>query len=70
MVTYIVDLKKLMKIVGRFLRRCDVPEHFSKTKNELYSLHQMLVLFVLYCLFDMAIDRFGELTKMLDLSSI
>ena len=70
MVTYTVDLKKLMKITGKFLRRHDVPEHFSKTKNEQYTLHQMLVLYVLYCLVDIAIDRFGELAKVLDLSSI
>jgi len=69
-VTYTVDLKKLMKTTGRFLRRHDVPEHFSKTKNEQYSLHQMLVLYMLFCLVDMAIDRFGELVKVLDLSSI
>lgn len=59
-----------MKITCRFLRRYDVPEHFSKTKNERYNLHQMLVLFVLYCLCDDAIDRFGELVKIMDLSSI
>ena len=70
MVTYVVDLKKLMKITGRFLRRYDVPEHFSKSKNEQYSLHQMLVLFVLYCLLDTRIDMFGEIVKILDLSSI
>ena len=40
--TYEEVILNLMKIVGRFLRRCDVTEHFSKTKNELYSLHQML----------------------------
>lgn len=70
MVTYIVDLKKLMKITAKFLRRYDVPQHFSKSKNEQYTTHQMLVLFVLYCLFDQAIDRFGELVKILDLSAI
>jgi len=70
MVTYVVDLKKLMKTTGRFLRRHDVPEHFSKTKNEQYTLHQMLVLFILYCLLDVGIDRFGEWVKLLDLSSI
>jgi len=70
MVTYVVDLKKLMKITGRFLRRYDVPEHFSKSKNEQYSLHQMLVLFIFYCLFDTRIDMFGEIAKILDLSSI
>ena len=70
MVTYVVDLKKLMKIAGRFLRRYDVPEHFSKSKNEQYSLRQMLILFVLYCLFDLPIDRFGELVKVMDLTGI
>jgi len=59
-----------MKITAKFLRRHDVPEHFSKTKNEQYTLHQMLVLYVLFCLVDIAIDRFGELAKVLDLSSI
>jgi len=67
MVSYVVDLKKLTKIVFRFLRRHDVPEHFSRSKNERYSMHQMLVLFVLYCLVDLPIDRFGELVKILDL---
>jgi hypothetical protein len=66
MVSYVVDLKKLMKVTAKFLRRFDVPEHFSKTKNETYTQHQMLALFVLFCLCDVAIDRFGELVKILD----
>ena len=70
MVTYVVDLKKLMKTTAKFLRNNDVPEHFSKTKNEQYSLHQMLVLFVLYCLMDVGIDSFGEWIKIMDLSEI
>lgn len=70
MVTYVVDLKKLMKTTGRFLRRHDVPLHWSKQKNEQYNTHQMLVLYILFCLSDIAIDRFGEWAKMLDLSSI
>jgi hypothetical protein len=68
MATYRVDLKKLVKITRRFLRRSGVPEHRSKTKNEQYTAHQMLAFFVLYCLFDLPIDRFGELVKILDLS--
>lgn len=52
MVTYVVNLKKLSKLTLRLLRLFDVPEHFSKSKNEQYSKHQMLVLFALYCLFD------------------
>lgn len=58
MVTYVVDLKKLSKLILRLLRRFDVPEHFSKSKNEQYSLHQMLILFVLCCLSDQPIDQF------------
>jgi len=70
MVTYAVDLKKLLKTSRRFLRRCDVPEHFSKTRNEQYNLHQMLMLYVLFCLFDVGIDRFGEIVKIIDLSAL
>jgi hypothetical protein len=70
MVTYVVDLKKLMKTTTKFLRNSDVPEHFSKTKNEQYSVHQMLVLYVLYCLMDDAIDMFGEWAKVIDFSEI
>lgn len=70
MVTYIVDLKKLMKITVRFLRKQDVPLHFSKSKNEIFNLHQMLILYVLFCLGDIAIDRFGELIKIVDFSEI
>jgi len=68
LVTYVVDLKKLAKLTVRLMRRFDVPEHFSKTKNEQYTQHQMLVLFVLYCLLDQPIDLFGEVVKILDLS--
>ena len=67
MATYVVDLKKLVKLTYRLLRRFDVPEHRSKSKNEQFTAHQMLVLFVLYCLFDLPIDRFGELVKILNL---
>ncbi|MBS3130820.1 hypothetical protein J4212_00150 [Candidatus Woesearchaeota archaeon] len=70
MATYRIDLKKLMKITGRFLRRHDVPEHFSKSKNEKYTLHQQLVLFILYCLLDLPIDLFGEWIGLMDLSGI
>jgi hypothetical protein len=70
MVTYVIDLKKLMKKTEKFLRNNDVPEHFSKTKNEHYSLHQMLILFMLYCLMDVGIDAFGEWVKIIDLTPI
>lgn len=70
MVTYVVDLKKLLLITTRFLRRHDVPEQFSQTKNSKYTTHQMLCLFVLYCLVDVGIDRFYELCKLMALSLI
>lgn len=66
--TYVVDLKKLLKTTRRLLRRFGVPEHYSRSKNEQFTAHQMVVLFVLYCLFDLPINRFGELIKILDLS--
>ncbi len=37
MVTYVIDLKKLMKKTAKFLRNSDVPLHFSKSKNEMYE---------------------------------
>src|SRR3989344_6037620 len=67
MVTYVVDLKKLVKVTFRLIRRFDVKEHFSKSKNEQFSVHQMLLLFVLFCLLEKPIDRFGELVKIMDL---
>ncbi len=70
MVTYVIDLKKLMKKTAKFLRNSDVPLHFSKSKNEIYDLHKKLVLYVLFCLVDVAIDRFGELIKIVDLTEI
>ena len=70
MVTYVVDLKKLMKVASKFLRKCDVPLHFSKSKNEKYNSHQQLVLYILFCLLDVGIDRFGEFLKIMDLTEI
>ena len=67
MVTYVVDLKQLVKVTFRLIRRFDVKEHFSKSKNEQFSVHQMLLLFVLFCLLEKPIDRFGELVKIMDL---
>jgi hypothetical protein len=70
MVTYVIDLKKLMKTTVRFLRRHDVAEHHSKRRNEQFTTHQMMVFFILYCLFDMGIDRFGAWAKIIDLEPI
>jgi len=47
--TYSVHLKKLVKTTLRFLRRVDVPHHLSKTKNERYDVHVMLVLYSFFC---------------------
>jgi hypothetical protein len=66
MVSYIVDLKKLAKVTARFLRRYDVPGHFSRSKNEVFLPHKMLFLYVLFCMHECAIDRFGQLIKVLD----
>lgn len=63
MKTYSVDLKKLVKVTFRFLRYVDVPKHWSKTKNEKYDVHVMLVLYVLYCLADKSYSRFVELVR-------
>lgn len=56
--TYSVNLKKLVKKTYKFLRNSDVPKHWSKTKNETYDVHTMLVLYVLFCLADKSYARF------------
>ena len=61
--TYDVDLNKLVDKTFKFLRNNDVPKHFSKTKNEKYDLHLMLVLYVLFCLADKSLRRFRRLIE-------
>lgn len=61
--TYSVNLKKLVKKTYKFLKKIDVPKHLSKTKNELYDVHTMLILYVLFCLADRSYARFVELIK-------
>ena len=61
--TYDVDLNKVVVETFRFLRRHKVPEHWSKTKNEQYSVHIMIVLYVLFCMADKSYRRFEKLVK-------
>ena len=50
--TYDKDLNKVVATVFRMLRRWRVPEHWSRQKNEKYSVHLMIALLVLFCLSD------------------
>jgi hypothetical protein len=61
--TYDVDLNKLVGKVFAFLQRHDVPKHWSKTKNEKYDVHLMIVLYVLFCLADRSYPRFRRLIE-------
>ena len=59
--TYDVDINKLVAKTFKFLRNNDIPEHWSKTKNERYSVHIMVVFYVLFCLADRSYRRFEKL---------
>lgn len=59
--TYDIDLNKLVYQTLKFLRNNDVPQHWSKTKNEKYSVHVMAVFYVLFCLSDRSYRRFEKL---------
>ena len=61
--TYDVDLNKLVDKTFQFLKRYDVPMHMSKTKNEKYNTHLMLVYYVLFCLSDKSYKRFRTQLK-------
>jgi len=61
--TYDVDLNKLVVKTFKFLDRHDVPKHWSKTKNETYDVHLMIVLYVLYCMADKSYKRFKRLVE-------
>lgn len=67
MVRYVVDLKKACESDILFFASLRCGGVSGRSKSEQFSVRQMLVLFVLYCLFDLPIDRFGELVKVLDL---
>ena len=61
--TYDVDLNKVVEKTFKFLRKHDVPTHWSKTKNEKYNVHLMIVLYVLFCMADKSYKRFRQLVK-------
>lgn len=61
--TYDVDLNKVVGKTFKFLRDHDVPKHWSKTKNERYDVHLILVLYVLFCLADKSYKRFRRLVE-------
>ena len=48
--TYTVHVKNLVRKTFTFLARHDVPATWSKTKNEIYPVHLMIALYVLFCL--------------------
>jgi|TARA_Y100000310_G_C20487648_1_gene717611 hypothetical protein len=61
--TYDVDLNKVVEKTFKFLRNHDVPEHWSKTKNEKYNVHLMIVLYLLFCMADRSYKRFRRLVE-------
>jgi len=61
--TYDVELNKLVVRTFKFLRNHDVPRHWSKTENEKYDVHLMIVLYVLYCLADKSYKRFRRVVE-------
>ena len=61
--TYDVELNKVVDKIFKFLRNNDVPKHWSKTKNEKYDVHLMIVLFVLFCMADKSYRRFRRLIE-------
>lgn len=58
MKTYDVELNKVVVKTQQFLARHDVPRHWSKTKNEKYDVHLMIVFYVLFCMADRSYKRF------------
>lgn len=61
--TYDVELNKVVEKTFKFLRNHDVPEHWSKTKNEKYNVHLMIVLYLLFCMADRSYKRFRRLVE-------
>lgn len=61
--TYDVELNKVVEKTFKFLRNHDVPKHNSKTKNEKYDVHLMIVLYVLFCMSDKSYKRFRTQVK-------
>lgn len=63
MKTYDVELNKVVEKTFAFLKHHDVPKHWSKTKNETYDVHLMIVLWVLFCMADRSYKRFWRLVR-------
>lgn len=61
--SYDVDINKVVVKTQRFLRRHDVPKHWSRTRNEQYDVHTMIVLYVLFCMADKSYRRFRRLLE-------
>ena len=61
--TYDVELNKVVEKTFKFLRNHDVPKHWSKTKNERYDVHLMIVLYLLFCMADRSYKRFKRLVE-------
>lgn len=61
--SYDVDINKAVVKTKRFLKRNDVPRHWSKTKNERYDVHFMIVLYVHFCMADRSYRRFRRLIQ-------
>lgn len=61
--TYDVDINKVVEKTFKFLRTNDVPKHWSKTKNEKYNVHLIIILYVLFCMADKSYKRFKRLVE-------
>ena len=61
--TYDIDLNIVVEETFTFLRRHHVPKHWSRTKNEQYPVHLMILLFVLFCMYDKSLRRFAKIIK-------
>ena len=58
--TYDKDLNNVVETTFRFLRRHRVPLCWSRRRNEKYSVHLMIVLYVLFCMSDKSYRRFAR----------
>src|SRR3989338_5336101 len=63
-----IDLNKAIEKTFKFLRNPDMPKHWSKTKNEKYDAHLMVVLYILFCMADKTYKCFRQLVKLCPLS--
>jgi hypothetical protein len=61
--SYDVDINIVVEKTYRFLRSHDVPLSWSKTRNERYNTHLMIVLYVLFCMADRSYRRFRRLIQ-------